>query len=147
MSNVSVVVDHPERLGRLAEVFVRRRIAFAVDGRGELVLVRPDSVVVDVGDTPEAFAAALAAIARFDERQAGEIRQAERRLGGLVAVRVPNAEPISIHGERRWASHPCNGRSTSCARPAPTPSRTTSCSGARSCAASRSAGRRTSPAG
>ena len=90
MSNESVVVDHPERLGRLAEVFVRRRIAFAVDGRGELVLVRPDSVVVDVGDTPEAFAAALAAIARFDERQAGEIRQSERRAGGLVAVRVPN---------------------------------------------------------
>ena len=106
MSNLSVVVDHPERLGRLAEVFVRRRIAFAVDGRGELVLVRPDSVVVDVGDTPEAFAAALAAIARFDERQAGEIRQAERRAGGLVAVRVPNAEPIAIHSERRWGVAP-----------------------------------------
>jgi subtilisin family serine protease len=106
VSNESVVVDHPERLGRLAEVFVRRRIAFAVDGRGELVLVRPDSVVVDVGETPESCAAALAAIAKFDERQAGEIRQSERRAAGLVPVRVPNEEPVSIHGERRWGVGP-----------------------------------------
>ncbi len=106
MSNDSVVFDHPERLGRLAEVFVRRRIGFAVDGGGRLVLVRPDSVVVDVGETPESFREAVAAIAKYDERQAGEIAQGERRAARIVPVRVPNPEPIAVHGERRWGVEP-----------------------------------------
>ena len=50
MSNESQVADHPEQLGRLAAVFGRRRIVLAVDGHGQLVLLRPDSVVVDVGE-------------------------------------------------------------------------------------------------
>ena len=102
MSNDSVVVNHPERLGDLAAAFVRRRIGFGVDGGGQLVLVRPDSVVVDLGTTAESFERALGAIAKYDGRQADEIRGNERRRGGIVAVTVPNERPIAVHGEERW---------------------------------------------
>jgi subtilisin family serine protease len=107
VSNDSRVAEHPERLGALAPIFLRRKIAIAVDGTGELVLVRPDSVVVDLGDTPESFQRAVAAIARYDEERAGELsEQREQHPGALVSVAVPNAEPIAVHGERRWSVEP-----------------------------------------
>ena len=105
MSNDSLVVDHPERLGDLADVFVRRRIGFGVDGSGQLVLVRPDSVVVDVGDTAASLRAALAAIAKYDKQQAAVLRERGQPRGGIVAVTLTN-EPTSVHGERRFSVAP-----------------------------------------
>lgn len=105
MSNDSVVVDHPERLGDLAEVFVRRRIGFGVDGGGQLVLVRPDSVIVDVGDSATSFRTALAALAKYSEEQAAALRERGQPRGGLVAVAVAN-EVTTVHGERRFSVAP-----------------------------------------
>jgi len=107
VSNDSQVAEHPERLGALAPIFLRRKIAIGVDGTGELVLVRPDSVVVDLGETRESFDRALAAIAKYDERRAGELAERREELaGGLVAVPVRNPEPIDIHNEGRWSVLP-----------------------------------------
>ena len=104
MSNDSLVVDHPERLGDLAPAFERRRIGFAVDGGGQLVLVRPDSVLVDVG-TDESFQRALAAVRAVDERQAATLERRRRTPSGVAVVRVPN-EPTTVNGERRWSVEP-----------------------------------------
>ena len=106
MSNDSVVVDHPERLGDLAPVFDRRRIGFGVDGGGQLVLVRPHSVVVDLGTDDASFERAVAAVATYDDRQAATIRKDRRRRGGIVAVAVVNERTIAIHGEQRWSVAP-----------------------------------------
>lgn len=105
MSNDSQVADHPERLGDLAAVFARRRIVFAVDERGQLVLVRPDSVVVDTGETQEEFDRAVDAIAKFDREQAGQVAERGPRLGGLVRVRVEN-ELTNVHNEERFSAAP-----------------------------------------
>ena len=106
MSNDSVVADHPERLGDLAPAFVRRRIGFGVDRNGQVVLVRPDSVVVDGGeDDDESFGPAIAAIARVDEKQAAALREQGRPTSGLLTVTFRN-EPVSIHGEERFSVAP-----------------------------------------
>lgn len=105
VSNDSVVIDHPERLGVLAATFVRRRIGFGVDGNGQLVLVRPDSVVVDAGETAASFRTAVAAIAKVDQEQATALRRRGRPRGGIVAVTFRN-EPTGIHNEERFSVTP-----------------------------------------
>jgi hypothetical protein len=105
LSNDTVVVDHPERLGDLAPAFERRRIGFAVDGGGQLVLVRPDSIVVDLGTTDESFRRAIEAVGTFDEEQAAALARRNRTPSGIAAVRVRN-EPGSVKGERRWSVEP-----------------------------------------
>jgi subtilisin family serine protease len=105
LSNDSVVSDHPERLGELASIFIRRRIAFAADQRGQVVLVRPDSVVVDAGDSPTSFRQVLAAIGKVDSEQAAQLRKRGRRPGGLVTVTLQN-DPVTVHGEERFSVAP-----------------------------------------
>jgi len=105
VSNDSQVADHPERLGDLAPIFERRRIVFAVDELGQLVLVRPDSVVVDTGETPDEFVRAVEAVAKLDPKRAGELRERGPRQGGLVSVHFQN-EPTNVQNERRFSARP-----------------------------------------
>ena len=65
MPRTRSLVDHPARLGRLAPIFDRRRIAMAADTNGRVVLVRPDSVVVDVGATDDALARLRALVGKL----------------------------------------------------------------------------------
>ena len=107
VSNESVVVDHPERLGRLAEVFVRRRIAFAVDGHGQLVLVRPDSVRRRRRRQRRGVrrgAGGDRQVRRAPGRRDPPAEAPRRRARGRAAS--PNEEPTAIHGERRWGVDP-----------------------------------------
>ncbi|MET0326992.1 MAG: hypothetical protein ABW219_17385, partial [Ilumatobacteraceae bacterium] len=106
MSNESQVADHPEQLGKLAPVFGRRRIVLAVDGDGQLVLLRPDSVVVDVGDDADSFERAVSAVGKVYPEQGEALRRTGRRRGGLARVDIPGVELTSIHGERRWSAMP-----------------------------------------
>lgn len=106
MSNESQVADHPEQLGRLAPVFGRRRIVLAVDGEGGLVLLRPDSVVVDVGDDEDSFERGVGAIEKVFPKQGEAVRKQGRRRGGLARVEVPGVELAVIQGERRWSATP-----------------------------------------
>ena len=108
MSNESQVADHPERLGRLAEVFVRRRIAFAVDGRRRSSSSSaPTAWSSTSATTPSRSPRAVAAIARYDETP-GRRAPPDRTPPppGWSVVRVPNGEPVAIHGERRWGVEP-----------------------------------------
>ena len=45
-------VDHPQPIGELAEIFERRKIAVAADANGNVILARPDSIVVDPQGDP-----------------------------------------------------------------------------------------------
>ena len=102
MSNESVVVDHPERLGRPRRGVrppphrLRRRRR-----RASSCWCARTRVVVDVGDDARVVRPRRsAAIGQVDERQAGEIRKAERRAAaGIVAVGVPN-ERADLHPQR-----------------------------------------------
>lgn len=105
MSNVSTIADNPDRLGDLAAVFVRRKIAMAVDGNGQLVLVRPDSVVLDLGETDDSLRRAIEAVAKVYPDQAGQVRESSQRRGRLVAVAVEN-KVTEMFGEQRWSVDP-----------------------------------------
>lgn len=104
MPTETLPVDHPGRLGALAEVFLRRRIVSSADADGELVLIRPDSVVIDVSD--DAFDRATESITRrFGD--AGRGRLSEPSKGGLVRYDLGDeVQPVDLEGERRWSSGP-----------------------------------------
>lgn len=106
MSNTSQVADHPGRLDRLGPVFARRRIVMAVDGDGNLVLLRPDSVVVDAGGDDASYRRAVAAIRKVDPDQGAALGNRRRRRGGLVRFELGAVEPIDAGGERRWSAGP-----------------------------------------
>jgi subtilisin family serine protease len=99
------LTDHPELLGRLAEVFVRRRIAMAADGAGQLVLVRPDSGVIDAGDTAAAFKRTLALIeqaALGDEVLVRLPASGERPTSGVLRFDIPGVGISDERGEPRY---------------------------------------------
>ncbi len=97
------LTDHPELLGRLAPVFVRRRIAMAADGDGQLVLVRPDSVVVDTGADDESYRRALEAIKGSVGDEIEIDVPDERPLSGLLRVGIRGVEATDERGEPRFS--------------------------------------------
>ena len=103
MATDSLLVDHPGTLGLLAEVFLRRRIVMAADPDGQLVLIRPDSVVIDVGDG--GFQQVADAITRRYGDD-GRRRLREPGKGGLARYDLGAVEPIELGGERRWSAGP-----------------------------------------
>ncbi|MGH9270416.1 MAG: hypothetical protein ACRDZ2_04015, partial [Ilumatobacteraceae bacterium] len=103
MATDSLLVDHPGTLGLLAEVFLRRRIAMAADPEGQLVLIRPDSVVIDVGDGGFQQVADTITRRYGDD---GRRRLVEAGKGGLARFDLGAVEPIELGGERRWSAGP-----------------------------------------
>lgn len=99
------VADHPERLGPLNDAFRRREIAVGVDDGGQLVLVRPRSVLVDLGDTPTTSRRRNAAVRKAGLRQASRAQQEGPRRSGVAIVEVDN-EVVEIHNELRWGVAP-----------------------------------------
>lgn len=70
--------DQPAPLGDLDHIFRRRRIAVDRDSRGRMVLVRPDSVLVDIGVDRERRADLVSVVHRFDPQQAQRISEPDR---------------------------------------------------------------------
>ncbi len=99
---ISYVADHPEPLGRLAEVFDRRRIAMAAGADGRLVLLRPDEILVDRSDEA-AFKRALERLAASNQDLADRLRDGERLPGVLTRVRLGGDSRVDGGGERRWS--------------------------------------------
>jgi hypothetical protein len=98
------LTDHPELLGRLATVFARRRIAMAADGDGQLVLVRPDSVVVDSGDDEASYREALQKIKGLELGDGIDVDAPdERPASGIVRVRIRGVEATEERGEPRFS--------------------------------------------
>ncbi len=107
MTTESLLVDHPARLERLAEVFLRRKIVMATDPDGQLVLIRPDSIVIDVGTGGGGgFDRAVESIVKRYGDGARE-RIGKPGIGGIVRFELPDsADPIDITGEERWSADP-----------------------------------------
>ncbi len=104
MATASLLVDHPGTLGQLADVFVRRRIVIAADPDGQLVLIRPDSIVIDVADGD--FQRAADVLSRRFGDQARE-RLSEPGKSGLVRYGLgDDVRPIEIGGEERFSAGP-----------------------------------------
>lgn len=95
------VTDHPGRLGDLAPIFERRRIAVGTDGNGHVVLARPASFVVD-GRDQDRRQDILELIGRIDTDNGNVEERLEARTTGMLTVDVPS-ELIEIGGERRWS--------------------------------------------
>ncbi len=70
------------------------------------MLLRPDSVVVDVGQDEASFERAVSAIEKVFPDQAEALRKQRRRRGGLARVDIPGVELAVIQGERRWSAGP-----------------------------------------
>jgi len=104
VATASLLVDHPGTLGQLADVFVRRRIVIAADPDGQLVLIRPDSIVIDVADGD--FQRAADVLSRRFGDQARE-RLSEPGKSGLVRYGLgDDVRPIEIGGEERFSAGP-----------------------------------------
>jgi len=101
----SLLVDHPGRLGHLADVFLRRKIVMAADPDGQLVLIRPDSIVIDVGADGDGFdRAGRSIVKRYGD--AARERLGKPGGGGIVRFELSDVEPVDLAGERRWSATP-----------------------------------------
>lgn len=96
------VLDHPGHLGDLAQIFLRRRIAIGIDGRGHVVLVRPDSIQVDFGgdDSRRKQIVDIAAGMAPDNADGLLVEQSVRT--GILPVKVP-ASSRGINEQERWS--------------------------------------------
>lgn len=107
MPNNSRLVDHPGRLGKLATIFQRRQIVMAADEDGRLVLVRPDTVVIDTTNDDQAYVDAAAIADRlYPDDGGGRKLVREPGRAGLIELTIPHVEPVDIGGERRWSAEP-----------------------------------------
>ena len=100
-------IDHPQPIGDLAEIFERRRIAVATDGNGNVILARPDSVVVDPQDDPNRVNDLVRRVAERNDKEAKRIERDAKTDGiALVRVPVPDAGVRDLNKERRWSVQP-----------------------------------------
>ena len=101
-------IDHPQPIsGDLAEIFERRKIAVGLDGSGSVILVRPDSIVIDpLGDRDRVNEIA-GRVAERDQKEAERIlRDATTDGIDVVRVPVPDAGLREINRQRRWSVEP-----------------------------------------
>ena len=72
----------------MADIFRRRRVGVGVDRDGQVILVRPDSVLFDARGDKERRAALASIVEAFDPKQAGQISNPERPRRVLDTVKV-----------------------------------------------------------
>ena len=98
------MTDQPSSLGDLDEIFARRRIAIQRDSRGRVVLARPDSVLVALGDDGDRRSHLGAWLQKHDPQQADHIARSNAPDPlGFVTVRFPPGEPARPDGAARWS--------------------------------------------
>jgi hypothetical protein len=99
------LTDHPELLGRLAPLFVRRKIAMAADAGGQLVLVRPDSGVIDTGDDDDSYERVLERLkgAQLPDDIVIELPEEGRPPSGILRFRIEGVKPSDERGEPRYS--------------------------------------------
>ena len=95
------VKDHPAPLGGLTEIFDRRNIAVGIDSSGQVVLARPNTVLARVADDAERRSLADY-VAKYDTKEAEQIRNDREPGLPFVTVRVPGVERELINNESRW---------------------------------------------
>lgn len=99
-----LVADHPAPLGDLAQIFLDRRIAVGIDFDGQVVLARPDSVLVDDGGTDERRRAIAEVVRTFDNDQANLIERGEAdRVLDVVEIKLDVTDATQINNEDRWS--------------------------------------------
>jgi hypothetical protein len=89
------------RLGALAPRLHRRRVAVGVDGRGRLVLARPDSIQVDFRDDAEHRRSVLDLLAEVEAENGTDEQLQDAEDTGVLTVRVPPEGD-----EERWRLGP-----------------------------------------
>ena len=106
---VPYVTDQPVPLGEdFAQVLSDRNIAVGADANGNVILARPDTVVVDVSLRNEDREKVASIVGRFDSEQAGLIRSGEREVAGVVTVRIEHPAKVARHSEQRWSLEAVN---------------------------------------
>lgn len=107
--------DHPGHLGRLADTFLRRQIVSAIDSAGNVVFVRPSTLLIDCRDDEDRRRRVAEALKTFNERRDDEVKAVVREPQGraprdsnvptldVVAVDIVGNTPVSVHGEERWS--------------------------------------------
>ena len=131
MSNDSVVVDHPERLGDLAPASpgdASGSVSTAAVGSSSSGPTRSSSMS---GSALTRSRAAVAALAKVDPEQAETVGGAERPRSGVVKVRVDNELDQLVRDERRWSVEPVQRFLDRLREAGGSPSPTTSCWAAR----------------
>jgi len=112
--SMSPVSDHPAALGDLSAIFARRRIAAGIDSNGHVVLARPDSLVIEVGEGAE-----LESIRRrvlSSDRAKQIVNVDETSSAGVITVRLQVTNPTTINRETRWSLSTANDVRDSLAR-------------------------------
>lgn len=101
-------VDHPQPLGDLSEIFLRRNIAVGIDGRGRPFLARPDSVRVDTMGDPDRIALVADRLERLDPGgdQARRVREIPPETAGVITVPVPLPQRRSCDSDQRLSLAP-----------------------------------------
>lgn len=95
------MVDHPAPLGDLADIFLRRRIGVGTDSGGQVVLARPDSLLVDgkangQGDRVRELVRDPELATRITGTDQGDAT-------GVITLRLAVGDPTSSRRERRWS--------------------------------------------
>jgi subtilisin family serine protease len=105
VANGGLALDNPAPLGDLAEIFMARNIASAVGPDGHVLLVRPDSALVEVPKDPRRLDAVISFVARVDKDAAGRLREAAAAgSAGFVRVAIrPSRLATERGGESRWS--------------------------------------------
>jgi Subtilase family len=93
------VREFPAPLGSLADVLHRRRIAVGVDGRGQLVIARPDTIQVDFADDADHRNAVLKLVGEIDADNDDVLERDDAERTGVLTVKLPTRE---AGDERRW---------------------------------------------
>ena len=99
-----LAADNPAPLGDLAEIFLGRNIASAVGPDGHVLLVRPDSALVEVPSDPKRLDAVISFVGRFDKEAAGRLREAAAANSAtFVRVAIRPSRSAKERGESRWS--------------------------------------------
>lgn len=106
--------DHPGLLGDLADTFLRRHIAATIDTAGNVVFVRPSTVLVDCRDDVGRRDRIAGALAAFNAKPVQGLKAVIREPRSspppdgtvppldVVAIDLVGNKSVTVRGEQRW---------------------------------------------